>query len=644
MAICINGYLLGYICSQYSIFDRISEAKIYALPASRSDAIGASFSNRETKRDSVQSISEEALTKIVNSSSGLLTAVSDAQGQFCLESKSYKGGELDVYVCVQSVPLPGATPEQVDLEKQECLYLGAFLPIQFNDQWYFGSIISESIWCEIKRAADAWTIVGKVTTCEGNIPLSGVEVTAFDVDFTQHDTLGNGLTNTNGVFRVDYPGSVFREGTFLNIELFGGPDAYFSIDDQDGNSLLIESPSRGRNSDRKNIGPCFCVNLCADVAVVPPGALDPAWTSVGNSFTIPDASSLQDFNAAGYVGSNIGTGSGNLEYALTSSIRFTGQADIQTGAGNPVEYRFLITDLNDVADNGTSSLPVSQFNTVIGKAPNENLFASTLVGRMVRFLPSYKIVEVYAIQNDLDVDGWLDVNTSIFRTFLTEPGLTPAEIGDFGWIDQDGLMALNTQNVTQADNVNTSTVTVGLDVPGAEKIALEKIGVRFEIREVINKAANLFNALPGDGTTVNSMVINNNPAVLTLGIKEQIDSGNLCGILEGDVHAVYTAYHPHIEDVRISVVNNSGSYNVALNEVVTGVDGVLLPLVNNSSAAIASLHSGTAGFQLPDTNTPANHELTTCSYIATLAVKRRLHTGDSNVATNYDQVSFYYQD
>ena len=54
------------------------------------------------------------------------------------------------------------------------------------------------------------------------------------------------------------------------------------------------------------------------MAVVPPGALDPAWTSVGNSFTIPDASSLQDFNAAGYVGSNIGTGSGNLEYALTS--------------------------------------------------------------------------------------------------------------------------------------------------------------------------------------------------------------------------------------------------------------------------------------------------------------------------------------
>lgn len=644
MTISINGYLLGYICSEFNVFDRVSNAKIYALPSSQKTSDVAAFTNRDASRHAVQSLTEDQLQKLVGASRGVLTAVSDAQGQFCLETKTYQGGALDVYACVQSVPLIRETTEQVLLEEPECLFLGTFSPIQYNDQWYFGSLIAESVWCQIKRKADVWTIVGSVKSCEGSIPLRGVEVTALDVDFTQHDTLGNGLTNNNGIFRVDYPGSAFRLGTVLNIEMFGGPDAYFKIDDAEGNTLLAELPSRGRKSDRKNIGACFCVKLCADVPVAVPGALDPAWTSVGNAFTIPDATSLQDFNAAGYVGNNIGSGSGSLEYALTGRVRLTGQADIQTGAGNPVEYRFLITDLNDVDDNGNPALPASKFNRVVGKAPDENLFGSILVGRMVRYVPSYKVVEIYALQTDLDGDGWLDVNNAIFRTFLTESGLTPAEIGDFSWIDQDGLMGLNTQHVTQADNVDTSTVTVGLDVLAAEKIALEKVGVRFEIREVIDKAANLYSALPGDGTTLNAMIINNNPAVLSVGIKEQIDSGDLCGILGGNVHAVYTAYHPHIEDVSITVENNSNSYDVALNEVVTGTDGVLLPLTNNSSPAIESLYSGTAGFQLPDSATPAKHELTTCSYIATLRVKRRLHTGDSTVVANYDQVSFYYQD
>ena len=85
-------------------------------------------------------------------------------------------------------------------------------------------------WCALRSLFDAWVICGHVTVCDTKEPVEGVKVFAFDRDWLQDDPLGFGVTDAAGHFRIDYTGADFRRGTFINIELFGGPDVYFRIE------------------------------------------------------------------------------------------------------------------------------------------------------------------------------------------------------------------------------------------------------------------------------------------------------------------------------------------------------------------------------------------------------------------------------
>ncbi len=261
-------------------------------------------------------------------------------------------------------------------------------------------------------------------------------------------------------------------------------------------------------------------------------------------------------------------------------------------------------------------------------APNEALFAPTVVGQLIRYAP-FTILNVVALRADLDAEGWLDVNTSIERTF-DDATIPVADRPGFFWVNSDALLAIDTTQLTTAPDVPTGAAGAGEPVPVGNRIPVERIALRFEAREVINKAANLFVALPGSGGTLNSMVINNNATFMKVAMTEHL-TGTPCGVLHGAIHIAYTVHHPHIRDVNLSVRSNDYSINTGLTDAVTG-----LPIAGNTNPLVTHVNNGTLSVNPPLT-------LHKCTYLVTLAALRRLHSGDSAVITDYAQTTFYWE-
>ena len=563
----------------------------------------------------------------------LLAEVStDKNGNFTakLSDKNYDGRAIEIAVYAESVPgqkKGKKSPKPVEF------VITTFQPSwrETNDglmaMWEY--ILPYRFWCYILSLFDVWVICGKIVTCtDQQTPIIGVTVTAYDADWITDDKLGSAITNNTGHFKIYYTSKDFKQ-TFLspiiNVETpfppyNSGPDVYFKVESSGGTLLINETREDGRKPERSNIGNCFCITLC--VKGIPDDEDDympSAWTGIGTHFTIPDGSGLNDFDADGYAGT--------MKYAFTGVIRTTGQSDIKKD-GHPLEYRFLVSKTTSV--NGGPLLPAANFTMVVGKDPG--LFVETKIGQMWQFTPIFKTVDIYAKQADFDSDGWLDVNKSILRTFTDDPSLNPVELsipGKWNWVDLDGMIAINTNALTTEANVPLSAADPGQPVPAGDKIAIEKIAIRFELREVIDKPNGVFNYLPGSGQTLNSMVVNNNPAFMKVAIKEHLSS-TACTPLSGNVHVVYTAYHPHLENVSVTVKKNGTSSEVGLSDAN-------IPLTNNTNVSLDQVNNN-SGILVNSFLT-----LTKCTYIVKLLVKRRLHNGDGTVSTALEDTSFYYE-
>lgn len=564
----------------------------------------------------------------------LCETTTDAAGDFRLhfDADAYDGGPIQIDMYLESLPHQGrqTRPIQVAIttlqpqwrESQEGLSAG----------WRY--CIPARFWCYILSLFDIWVICGRVSLCENQkLPFIGVKVTAFDADWITDDELGSGTTDNSGRFRIYYNSIDFQQ-TFLspliNVEtpfppFNSGPDVYFKVETAGGFPLLEETRPDGQTPSRENIGNCFCIDLC--ISKFPDDGegsefAESAWTGIGTHFTIPDPSDLNDFDPVGYAGT--------MKYAFTGVIRTTGQS-LQFSNGHPIEYRFLVS--HTTANNGTPFLPEKDFTTVVGVGGGQDLFVRTKIGQMWRFSPSFKIVDIFAELADLDGDGWLDVNKSIERTFIADASLDPLELsipGMWQWVDLDGMMAIHTGKFIHHPNIPGSVITdPGDAVAVADRLPIQKMSIRFETREVIDKATNHYVTLPGSGMTLNAMVVNNNPAFMKLAMKEHLSLG-ACSPLSGDVHAVYTVSHPHLDDVTITARKNSDA-------TATSLSAAPIPLINNTNTALDHINNS-AGIRINDFLT-----MTKCTYIVKLHVRRRLHTGDSPVSGTHVDTSFYWE-
>lgn len=635
----LRGYLLAYLCPTLQLQDRIAGADVIGVPAQRDSAVAsAPVAARQDLKPVVERISGEGLSQVIESANLVLRGTTDDQGHFCIEQPDYTGGALDVYVVVRQVPfMQDGDRQERTLDDEERLFLGTYRPTASGDDtWTLNLLLPREIYCALKRRADVWTIVGRVTACEPQVPLAGLLVTAFDVDWVQHDNLGSATTDGAGLFRIDYLGDLYREGTIIDIELFGGPDLYFRIEDSDGNVLLDESPSRGRADDRENAGPCFCVELCVQVPVGPQTPVPAVWTDVGKArFTIPDGVSTNDFDADGYGVA------GSTHYAFTGgALKMMGSVPYLSDPFT-VEYRFLVSETPGV--NGAPPLPPASFTRTVGVGADADLFVDEVVlGRVIRLAPTFKIVKVRARKADLDPDGWLDIKKAVERAFVEDPDVTPADIPAFvgspygGW-DPNLLLAIDTHKLAPPSSPGAG-LSAGDAVPPSEEVDVNdgKVALRFEIR-LRNYATSATTDLPSSGTTLNALMLDNTNA---LRLVEMVDHAtDPCQPLGGSVDVAYTVYHPHLRSANINVRSNDGSFNKNLDDVHLPFD---VPADANGTDPIQNGALTINTSQLVPPGDP-QQSLHRCTYLVTLGLSWRLHTGDGVVALGDPQTTFFYE-
>jgi len=339
MAYLFTGKLFAYLCPNCPEDLSNVTIRLYRLPEDKPAAALATANPKDTfvihDPEEIEGRSEYLLAE----------GKTDDQGEFKItlgEKQDYNGGPFEVDIYLEQVP--GGKSDK----KQE--------PVQFTittlqPQWrqrekdylaYWKYGIPQRFWCGIRSRFSAWVICGIVTTCETKLPLAGLTVKAFDADWLQDDPLGSAVTDGAGKFRIDYTTTDFRKTPFsplINLELIGGPDIYFHID-SGGSSVLEEPRSRGRDPDRENVGPCFCVSLCVEVEAQPP-VDDPWFTHVGDFHILSDIDST-----TGKTNKAI-FGHGGPDYGFFGNLKFFGYCPkiYPPSTGVPMRYRFLYEDI-----------------------------------------------------------------------------------------------------------------------------------------------------------------------------------------------------------------------------------------------------------------------------------------------------------
>jgi len=258
MSYTFKGRLCGYICAECPEPLANLQVRLYRVDKQRNIAALAVANPKETfailDDDQVSEKESRLLAK----------AEMDAEGNYAFElDKNYKGEAFEVDVYCGSVPRQKIgkrppKPRQFTITTVQPRYReteNGFIAV-----WDY--CLPYRFWCAVLALFDVWTICGSVLDCETKVPVAGVKVKAFDADWLADDYLGFAFTDVAGKFIITYAGADFRQGTWINIELIGGPDLYFTIEDSGGNPLLTETQADGRTPGRENADNCFCVELC----------------------------------------------------------------------------------------------------------------------------------------------------------------------------------------------------------------------------------------------------------------------------------------------------------------------------------------------------------------------------------------------
>ena len=465
--------------------------------------------------------------------------------------------------------------------------------------------IPHRIWCGIRGRLGWWSICGHVRVCDTKIVVPGVKVSAFDVDWLQDDALGSAVTDASGHFRIDYTADAFERtpwSPWINIELVAGPDVYFHIDGPTG-VLLREPRSRGRQIDRQNVGPCFCVDLCVkDV----PGGPDPyPWFDhIGGFKTVTGFDS-----ASGGTGRTVGD-----NRAFYAGLRLNGVLGRLFG-GQPAEYRFEF-------DTGAGWQPVRPGQMV-----------AMQIGTWQRLTGSFPPVETKSVvvlgangPDQIavvpDADGWVAVPQDNSLT----TGL---------FVPNNNLLGLNSATISaQTHNLSGvvaghSTAPAGLAVDeyAALRMVLRVAGqpttqVQAGVAERVALANTTYDHVQKQGSWVPTRV-DGQLGVISLDIQELIGDG--CARITNALNVNYTAAHPNLGSMSLTITGPSGPYHYALPPIAQDYFGSAHNLLNsaNHPVTIASLPK--------------------CSYILQGSIDLLLTTGDSSPLPIGDQIAFTTQ-
>lgn len=608
MAYQLHGSLFGYICRDCPRPLSGVKVRIYA-PEERDLIARVAADPRYT--------SAEVSEKDVEARKRRLLAEGevgeDGAFEVSFDPKSgYEGGPVDIDIRVERLPQLGEDhvldggPRQVHLTTlQPAWREQGDLRVAYWKYW-----LPARLWCRILSWYDIWVICGRVTVCDTGQAVGGVIVEARDVDWLQQDFLGSAMTDAAGGFVIYYPGSAFRKGTFLNIELTGGPDVYFTVRTTGSLVLLAEPPSRGRQPDRENVGNCFCVDLCVrDVPDVKDGIA--VFTHVGKYIHAVDIES-----GIGQSGlTKASSPNSNDVRAFYRTMRLHGQLP-KTLNGHPLEYCFEWREV-DAAGN-----QISPWTKVL-----QNQIARTVIGNWSHWDGTQWHTKDYTVNGtpgpfelvaSWTSDGFIKVPqessvfspTGHFQPNGNQIALISNALVSWGSFNMAGKAAGATSAPFGANRyfglrmrARSNGIMQGPSAGLLDKIAVENRGYD-----------NLQHHPAWAGYTSPAGTL----AVNLLDIQELQVNG--CAEVQDTLTVLVTAAHPNLGGVSLSIVGGNAASLPA---------GFTVP-----SAGLPDERFGTA------TNSFAVADLAPCAYIVTLSTQVMLTTGDTVPSNLVDQMAF----
>ncbi|NGP89958.1 carboxypeptidase-like regulatory domain-containing protein [Fodinibius halophilus] len=542
------------------------------------------------------------------------------------EIKGYDGESFEIDVLVEKAPGQEKRPDNLD-------------PVQFTADVYkphakgredekksaWEYYVPYRYWCRIREKLGGYVICGRVLDCETENPIPNVEVFAFDRDWIQDDALGSATTNGNGHFLIYYSASDFKKGTVWDVELVGGPDLYFSVETSLGTPLLSEDPSRGRKPDRENAGACFCVTLCLSKdKIPPPPEPQPAFTHIGSYDYENDIDSLNPPSSGLTKAQN---------RAFFRNLRLNGSLAKKRN-GNQLEYRFETCEVD------SSGNPIG--GSYNWQPVKESQLGKLKIGVLQKPNPAYPGPSSNPIKN---VDYVIKPNQpdEIPVSIITDNGIDWIQVpqeddhpldttGDGYFTPNHNLAALNTRILAPFNDIDLSGLVTGDSSTSTGKPLAENkhFAIRMIVREKGNSSTETVTGICEHIAVNNTLydgidshpawysnVRNNQLAVAMVDIS-QLQGSNGCSGITDQLDVLYTAAHPNLGTVNISMKGPGGPYG----------------FTNFPAAPTTGDHSGTA---TPDFNVA---DLQPCAYIVNMSVQILLTDGDHTPSNLHDEIGF----
>ena len=542
MPYLLKGSLFGRLCDECP--EPLSGVQIVLYRSHGDDVVAAAVS---PEKDTFRTITDGRQGQTVLGSGTI-----DVAGRFSVNLlDDYDGGPIDIDI------LPGSLTRAAHRMNGEEGQFGITTMVPRWREGAHGSVaaweytLPSRFWCKILSHFGIWTICGRLTTCEGHVPIVGATVKAFDVDWLQDDPLGSAVTDGTGRFLMTYATADFRRTpfSFINIEWVGGPDIYFSAD-LGGSSILEEPPSAGRAPGRQNIGPGFCVELCSDKVIGTPET-QPHWMTLEGFSIHPAAGGFgAQFSAEGYAG-----GPANA-IVFGNNVVLGGNCPLRNGGvGNPLEYRFLVGEYS-------WTTPGDDPLTIPTVAPTTLRPLTELVGTRVGFVSYFdagitKWADVIIGPGDLGVDGWIRVEgKSVTVPIDPAPATAVVTVNTGNFLRMFDLFTINTPAVTAGHPLRLPgglpKTEAGRAIVAGEQEPIRRYQLAFEVRDATTQAF-----VFADG--LSAVIFDNTPVVAALDLEEL--RLNACNPLanQNSVHILHTVDHPHLRSFSISIRNNTGT-------------------------------------------------------------------------------------
>ena len=489
--------------------------------------------------------------------------------------------------------------------------------------WYWTYCLPSRFWCRLRERFGVWVICGRVIDCESQFPIPAAKVTAFDRDWLQDDELGSVTTDSNGRFRIYYPTSAFQPGTLLDIEMYGGPDLYFHVETTLGAPLLIEPAARGRDPDRENVGPCFCVTLCTEE---PQESTEPQ--------PLPVFSHLGGYNYEDDINS-LPAQSGltkSSNRAFFSSVRLNGVLPKKLN-NQPMEFRFETQEID------ATGAPLAAWTPVVMAR-----IAKTKIGVLERRNPAFPILSPNPIKTLDYIVGApsagemaATVNADSHGDWIQVPQESSSALGPIGFFSPNGnMIRLITASLAAFPTINLETpgpliASQSATSTGQALVQNRHYSIRMQVREVGTGIAGVVAGSCQNVAIENSRyrtlhhpawmaeLKSSALAVAMVDVEELILNG--CSGINTTLTVNYTAAHPNLGSISIGMKGPGGPYSLALTP-----DG----------AASADNQFGTATLAAPLTV----NDLAPCAYIVKLSVQVLLTTGDWVPDHLEDEIAF----